>query len=80
MASANLDSLCKGLDVLEITSRLGSVRGATLVRAKGWTRAQASRYLSTLAEHGWLKNVGTEKRPTFILGHKAVNLVPEARL
>lgn len=78
MASANLDSLCKGLEVLELAGRMGTVRCTTLAKAKGWTRAQASRYLSALSEQGWLKNVGTETRPVFILGHKAVKLSPEA--
>ena len=55
------------------------VRGATLAKANGWSRAQASRYLTTLAERGWLKNVGTETRPVYIIGHKAVGLVPEVR-
>ena len=77
MASASLDSLCKGLEVLELASRMGNVRCSTVAKVKGWTRAQASRYLSTLAEQGWLKNVGTETRPVFILGHKAVKLSPE---
>ena len=77
MASASLDSLCKGLEVLELASRMGNVRCSTVAKVKGWPRAQASRYLSTLAEQGWLKNVGTETRPVFILGHKAVKLSPE---
>lgn len=79
MSSANLESLIKGLDVLEMAGKSGTVRGATLAKANGWSRAQASRYLNTLAERGWLKNVGTETRPVYILGHKAVGLVPEVR-
>jgi DNA-binding IclR family transcriptional regulator len=79
MSSANLESLIKGLEVIETAARLGTIRGATLAKANGWSRAQASRYLGTLAERGWLKNVGTETRPVYILGHKAVGLAPEVR-
>ena len=79
MSSANLESLIKGLEVLELTGKLGTVRGASLAKGKGWSRAQASRYLNTLAEQGWLKNVGSAERPVYVIGHKAISLVPEVR-
>lgn len=77
MASASLDSLCKGLEVLELASRMGNVRCSTVAKVKGWTRAQASRYLTNLAGGGWLKNVGTETRPLYVLGHRTLKLSPE---
>ena len=79
MSSANLESLDKGLDVMEMVGRMGNIRGATVAKAFGWNRPQASRYLTKLAQRGWLKNVGTSKRPVYIVGHKPMELLPEVR-
>lgn len=75
------DSLRKGLEIIELAGRLGGLRVTVVAQHLGWTRAQASRYLRALAQMGWLRNVGTgPRRPVWVLGPKAVQLLPEVRL
>jgi DNA-binding IclR family transcriptional regulator len=75
----NYQSLEKGLAVLEYTRRVGEATVATLSDQPGWTSSDASRYLAFLAERGWLQKVSPMGRPSYVLGRKALDLVPELR-
>lgn len=75
------ESLRKGLDLIELAGRIGGLRVTAVAEQLGWTRAQASRYLRALAQMGWLRDVGTgPRRPVWVLGPRAVRLVPEVKL
>lgn len=75
------ESLRKGLELIELAGKIGGLRVTLVAEQLGWTRAQASRYLRALAQMGWLRDVGVgPRRPVWVLGPKAVRLLPEVRL
>lgn len=75
-------NLCmkRAFEVVELTSRLGWMTVAVLGRQPGWTKASASRYLSDIAECGWLQKVNDKGFPKYVLGRKPLNLAPDLRL
>lgn len=80
MARSTLESMLKGFEVLELVSRFGNITVVQVAKAKGWERAQASRYLKDLCTAGWVENVGRGRRPRYVLGNRTLNLVPDVRI
>jgi hypothetical protein len=67
--------------VVEKTHELGRIDGHFLSRCPGWDRVKAHRYLTKLAQFGWLERLTSEKGyPTYVLGRKVLALAPDFRL
>lgn len=73
-----IESLRKGLKVIELTRQAGSITVKTLGRLPGWDPVAAHRYLKTLESEGWLENVA-EGHPKYVLGPKVMELAPDFR-
>ena len=74
------ESLEKGLYVIEKTRELGRMTVAILALAPGWNKANASRYLSFLAQSGWVERVNSKGFPVYVLGRKALHMAVDLAL
>jgi DNA-binding IclR family transcriptional regulator len=59
--------------VIEKTRELGRMDGCVLARCPGWDRVKAHRYLSKLAQLGWLERISSNGRPAYVLGRKVLS-------
>jgi DNA-binding IclR family transcriptional regulator len=60
--------------VVEKTREIGRIDGSLLARFPGWDRVKAHRYLTKLANLGWLEKVSSHGHPTYVLGRKVLGL------
>jgi DNA-binding IclR family transcriptional regulator len=70
----------RALWVVEKTRELGRISGSTLAAVPGWDRVKAHRYLTKLAQLGWLERLSTTGRPIYVLGPKVIALALDVRL
>ena len=63
----------RALWVIEKTRELGRMQGTILAQFPGWDRVKAHRYLTKLAELGWLERVNPKGHPVYILGPKVLS-------
>lgn len=70
----------RALFVIEKTHELGRMSGSILAQVAGWDRVKAHRYLTKLAELGWLERLSASGRPVYVLGPKVLRLVPDLKI
>ena len=75
-----MQAVSRAFFALEKTRTVGRMTVAMLARFPGWDKASASRYLSFLAQAGWLEKVNQEGHPTYVLGRKVLDLAPDFKL
>ncbi|MCA9642241.1 MAG: helix-turn-helix domain-containing protein [Myxococcales bacterium] len=74
-----IESLERGLWVIERVRQAGSISTKTLGALPGWDKVKAHRYLKTLEKCGWLENV-SDGQPRYVLGQKVLDLAPDFRM
>ena len=75
-----MDALTNIDQVMDLVRRLGTLKQSTLAEQAGWDRAKSHRYLKALEHQGWLRNIGSTKRPEYILGARILTWLPEGRI
>ena len=71
----------RALFVIEKTREIGRMQGSILAQIPGWDRVKAHRYLTKLAELGWLEKINPGKgHPVYVLGRKVLSLSPDLRI
>lgn len=76
-----MKSVAHAFFVIERTRSMGRIDGTLLSRHPGWDRVKAHRYLTKLAQLGWLERVSDRgRRPAYVLGRKVIDLAPDFRL
>lgn len=70
----------RALWLIEETRRLGRMQGNILDKYPGWDRVSAHRYLTKLAELGWLERISPTGQPCYVLGRKALALSIDLRI
>lgn len=65
--TAKLDSLERGLDVLDMIRSAGFVRPAALAATPGWNRPKAHRYLVVLERRGYITKAKAGGRVAYTL-------------
>lgn len=66
----------RALWVIEKTHQIGRIDGSMLAQFPGWDRVKAFRYLTKLAELGWLERVAPAKA-VYVLGPRVLALAPD---
>ena len=66
--------------VIEKTREIGRMDGVLLSRCPGWDRVKAHRYLTKLAELGWLERVNEKGHPIYVLGRKLLTFSVDFRM
>lgn len=71
----------RALFVIEKTREVGRMQGSLLTQFPGWDRVKAHRYLTKLAELGWLERINPGKGfPVYVLGRKVLALSTDFRI
>lgn len=70
----------RALWLIEETRRIGRMQGNILDKYPDWDRVLAHRYLTKLAQLGWLEKVNAKGIPVYVLGRKVLTLSVDLKL